>query len=89
MPVALLVLGGLLIVIGFRGQQATAAEILRKDFLSSDNFVMWIVALLFIGAIGAYKPIRPISDGFLALVLVVLILSQHGFVNSFMEQVKR
>lgn len=45
------------------------------DFVGPGNMFVWILALGLVGAVGYAKPLRPVSDAFLVLIIVVLIIS--------------
>jgi hypothetical protein len=76
MPFALLVIGVVLIVSAINGTQSQLVLMLRRDFTGTGNFVYWLAALLAIGAIGYIEKLKPVSDGFLVLVILVLLLSR-------------
>jgi hypothetical protein len=50
---------------------------------NSANFFYWIIAIGLIGAVGYVDDLKPISNGFLALVIVVLLLDNRGFFTQF------
>lgn len=82
-----LLIGLVLVIVGFRGETDKFAETVREDFTGQPNFLFWVVAVFGIGAMGAVKPLRPISDGFFVLILVVLILSNRGFFAELSRQI--
>jgi hypothetical protein len=83
MPFALLIVGVFLLVAGVRGTQNTLFALVKGDFTGTDNFIYWLLAILIIGAIGYIPKLKPISTGFLVLVIVVLFLSKGGFFAQF------
>lgn len=85
-----IVIGLILVAVGIRGKVDEFHALMADDFgpNSGSNFLGWIVALIFIAAIGAYKPLRPISDGFLALVIIAILLSNEGFFARLQEQIR-
>ena len=87
MPLALVVLGVLFMVVGIRGTQTDLFNLLKGDFTGPGNFIYWVVAILIIGATGYIKPFKPVSDAFLVLVLLVMVLSNRGFFDRFMSQI--
>lgn len=88
MPYALLFVGILFLVVGFRGTQEEFLNLLKGDFTGEGNFLYWIVSLMVVGAIGFIPKLKPISDGFLVLILVVLFLKRGpGFFSQFQSQV--
>lgn len=86
----IIVIGLALLMVGIRGKVEEFHALLADDFgpNSGSNFIGWIMALLFIAAIGAYRPLRPISDGFLALIVIAILLSNQGFFARLEEQIR-
>lgn len=76
MPFVFLAIGLIVIVAGVRGTEATLFALLKNDI---QGFAPWFVAIITIGALGYIRAIRPITDGFMALLIVVLFLSNGGF----------
>lgn len=76
MPFALLLVGLLLLISGVRNTQDTLFSTVKGDFTGQNNFIYWFVAILIIGSVGYIPKLKPISTGFLALVIVVLFLKK-------------
>lgn len=76
MAFALLIIGTILIVATVRNTQDSLIAQVAKDFTGPSNFIYWIVAILIIGAVGYVEKLKPLSDGFLILVLLVLFLKK-------------
>jgi hypothetical protein len=89
MPLFLIVVGLVLLVASIRGTQKELFDTLKSDFTGSNNFVFWVLALGIISALGTIKTIRPVTQGFLALVILVIFLVNRGLIPSFIDQVKR
>jgi len=87
MAFPVLLIGLVLIIAGFRGETDKFAETVKEDFTGQPNFVFWVAAVFGIGAMGAIKPLRPISDAFFVLILVVLLLSNKGFFGELNRQI--
>lgn len=87
MPFALLFIGILFLVLGIRDTQKEFVTLIHGDFTGAGNFIYFIVALLVIGALGYIPKLKPLSDAFLVLVLVVIFLSNKGFFAQFQQQV--
>lgn len=83
MPFILIVLGIMLLVVGFRGTQDDFLTLLKGDFTGSGNFIFWIVSIVVIGMIGYVPKLKGLSDAFLTLVILVLFLSHGGFFAQF------
>ncbi len=88
MPLFFLLVGALFIYAGFNGRLGELSALIKEDFSPTDGsngFAIWIVAIFAIGAIGYYKPAKPLSNAFLLLVVVSLILSNRGFFARFKQ----
>ncbi len=88
MPMALLVIGIVFLTAAIRGTQDDLFATLKDDFTGPNNFLYWGLAFFIIGAVGYYKPLRPLSNSFMLLVVIVLFLSNRGFFQRFLEQVR-
>ena len=82
MPILFGIFGIILIVSGVRNRVTSGnpslMSLLQADFTGSDPFWKWMLAILFIGAIGYIPNLRPISRGFMALVIIVFALDNQG-----------
>jgi len=87
MPIVLIILGAMMVDLGFRGTAQAFAQQLGKDF-DSTEFLAWIAALTIIGAIGFYSPLRRVSDIFMALVIFGLLFSNEGVIAEFVQAVR-
>ena len=87
MPLALLVVGILFITAAVRGKQELLFDTLKDDFTGPNNFIYWFIAIFLIGAVGYYKPAKPLSNAFLTLVILVMFISNRGFFQKFMDQI--
>lgn len=87
MPYALILAGALLLVSGVRNTQADLFALLKKDFTGPHNFIFWFLAIMAVGSIGYVPKIKPVSDAFLILVILVLFLSNKGFFAQFTRQI--
>lgn len=76
MPFALLIIGVVFIVSAINNTQSQLVVLLKNDFTGQANFVYWLAALLIIGAIGYVEKLKPVSDGLLVLIILVLLLSR-------------
>ena len=61
------------------------ATLLHDDFTGDTNFIYWFISILLIGALGYIKPLEPVSRAFLALVVIILLLSNKGVFAQFNE----
>jgi hypothetical protein len=83
MPFALAIIGIIILVSAIRGTSGALFSTLKSDFTGSGNFLYWVIAILVVGSIGYIKKLQPISSAFLALLLVVLFISNKGFFAQF------
>lgn len=86
MPIALLFVGALFLIAAVRGEHQKLFGLLKDDFTGPNNFILWAVGIWAVGAIGYYKPLKPLSVAFMTLVIIVILLAQRGFFEKFMEQ---
>lgn len=83
MPIALILIGVILLIAAVRNTQGTLFTLVKGDFTGKNNFIFWLVAILVIGAIGNVKQLKGFSNAFLALVIIVILLSNKGFFAQF------
>jgi len=84
MPFALILIAAIFIVTGFKG---TTGSFLSTFAADMKGFIVWIVAIGVIGAIGYVPSMKRISDAFLVLILLVMFLSNKGFFANFNQQI--
>lgn len=85
MPFALILIAAIFIVTGFKG---TTSQFLTNFASDIQGFVIWVVAIGVIGAIGYVPGLKKVSDGFLALILLAMFLSNKGFFANFNQQIR-
>jgi hypothetical protein len=95
MPLALFLIAAIFLAAAIRGDACGGEQCykvlfatMKDDFTGANNFFYWIMALFIVGAVGYYRPLRPISQSFMVLIFVVLFLSHEGFPQKFMEEIK-
>lgn len=86
MPFVLFAAGLLLVISSVKGTQGNLFSLLKSDFTGHGSFIPWLVSILTIGGLGYFSSIRPITNAFLTLVIIVLFLSNGGFFNQFTQQ---
>jgi hypothetical protein len=74
------------VIAGVRAQSANALKLLKGDLIGTDSYLVWIGAILLIGAIGYIDELKPIANSFLVLVVIVLLLSNGGFFTKLQTQ---
>lgn len=91
MPFFLLIVGAIFLVAAVRGNQEDLLSLVKDDFSGSNNFIYWVMSIVFIAMVGYVKALRPVSDAFLALVILVIIVANYkrgDLISSFFTQVK-
>ena len=86
MPIFLLIVGSLMVVAAVNDKQSDLFNLVKGDFEGTGQahgFLGWFAAIIAIGAIGYIETLKPISRGFLALVIVVLILKKWWSIYQF------
>lgn len=93
MPYALIIAGVILTVAGVRNTQGKLYSLLEGDLTGQSSFVWWLLSILLLGSIGYIQQLKQFSNMFMALVLVVLILSNsksgEGVFQRFMDAMKQ
>lgn len=88
MPYALIAFGLLLTVAGARGKQSDLFALLKGDFTGNRSFIWWALSIVGIGALGYIPETKKLANTFLALIFIVLILSNKGVFAQFISAVK-
>ena len=86
MPFVLIFIGALFFITAIRGTSLLFVQMLQDDIFttkSGHSFFFWAIAILIVGALGYIKSIRPLSDSFLLLLIIVLFLSNGGVFSQF------
>jgi hypothetical protein len=89
MPFFLLFIAVIFIVAGYRGTHKQLFTLIKGDFYGWNSFIPWVVSILAVGAVGYIPKMKEVSDGFLFLILLVLVISRKGFFNQLMSQLKK
>lgn len=88
MPFFFILIGFGLLVVGYRGSQKDLFALLQKDFSGPGNFFVFALGIFVVGLVGYVPKLKGLSNAFMGLIIVVMILSNKGFFNSFMAQVQ-
>lgn len=87
MPIFILFVGILLVVVGINNKIPDLVGLLKEDFRPTDSnvsgFHVWIIAIFVAGSLGYIRPLKPVANAFLVLIVVVLLLSNGGFFKKF------
>lgn len=95
MPLLFLIVGTLFLVAAVRGEDQTRKllDLFKSDFVGPNNFLVWALAIGAVAGIGYIPKMKPLSNIFLALIFIVLLLvrkdaSGQDFISSFFRQVR-
>lgn len=83
MPLVLIAVGIALVVAAMRGTlknpdgQSGLLDLLHADFVGPGNFFAWVVAIGLAGSIGYVRPLRPLSDALMVLIIIVFLLAAN------------
>lgn len=86
MPIFFLVIAVLLIAAGINNKTKELGGLIGEAMRPSDgspSFMAWILALLLVGSLGYVAQFKPVANALIALILVVLLLSNKGFFEKF------
>jgi hypothetical protein len=89
MPFVFLIFGILFLVVAVRGTQDAFFGLIRDEFTGPGNFVVWVLAIIVLGALGYIRAIRPVADAFVGLIILAMVLNNKGgVVTQFQQAVK-
>lgn len=54
-------------------------HLLQGDITGPNNFLYWIAVIAILGILGAVDDLKPLSDAFLVLFVIVILLGHKGF----------
>jgi len=105
MPLAFLAIGALFLIAAIRGTVTDKTNsdgstspglttLLISDFTGPNNFLVWLLALWVLGALGYIPGFKGVANALLVLVIVVLIIvndnksGSGGFFANFNSAIK-
>ena len=83
MPLMFLAVGILFLVLARNGTQGDFEQLLKSEFSGSQSFIVWASAIVLLGLLGFFKPVRPVTDAMIGLIVLVLLISNQGFFAKF------
>jgi hypothetical protein len=92
MPFLFIIVGLVLVIAGVRntvtdsGQTKGLYTLVQGDFTGSESFLVWVAAILIIGAVGYIKDFQAISRALMVLIVVTLFLSNGGFFQKLQQE---
>lgn len=78
MIAGILIVGFLLIASALQNTQSELAALLQRDLLGSQGFLLWLAAVVALGAIGYIPGLERTSRNLILLLLVVVVLRNGG-----------
>jgi hypothetical protein len=85
---AFLLVGFVLTISGVQGTQDQLFAQVQKDFTGQGSFIYWLASIGIIGGAGYVEELQGLSRAFLALILLVLILSNGKVFDQFTQALK-
>lgn len=73
----LIFIGVMFLIASARKKHDELYSLLKDDFTGEGNFFYWVLAIIILVAAGTFRPIRPVTDAFLGLVILVIILAPY------------
>lgn len=77
----------LVITAAIRNKHKDLFALLKDDFTGNGNFIYWTLAIAVLVIVGYNKTLKPLSDAFLALLIIVLILANKGLFAKFQSEI--
>lgn len=87
MAFSLVFLGLILVIATLRGNLRFLAALFASEFQGQGSFIYWLAAVMMIGAVGYIRPLRPVSNAFLILILIVFVVKNNGVFSRFTQAV--
>lgn len=90
MPLALIVIGGIILLVAVRNTHADLGKLLVEDFTGSEGavgFFVWLGALAFVGALGWVPALKTPSRILLAIIILGIIGSNTGVFQRITEAI--
>lgn len=83
MPLALLIIGILVVISGIKNNAPSLGAALVTDFKGSGSFFYWVVGVVAVGSLGYNPKLKTVSHLFLLLIAIVFVVSNNGFFQQF------
>lgn len=89
MVIVVLLLGAILAISGFRGEEDELLSLAKDDFLGADGFILWGLAIFFLTQLQKIKFFGPIAGAFIVLVFVVIFLRNETLPDKFIDELNK
>jgi multisubunit Na+/H+ antiporter MnhG subunit len=86
MPFALIVIGAALFMSGIMDTYKQLGAQVRKD---ATGYGLWSLAIIMIGSIGYFEPLKPFSRAFLTLIIIGILIANPKFFTEVQNAVKQ
>lgn len=70
-------IGMLFGIAAYKKKHQELFDLLKDDFTGEGNFFYWVLAIIALVALGSFRPIKPVTDAFLGLVVLVIIIAPY------------
>jgi hypothetical protein len=89
MALSLVFAGIVLMIASFRNSQQDLYDLVAGDFTGPNNFIVWVFAIVLVGALGYIPKLRGFANALLAFVVLAIFLSKgKGFFDQLSSTVK-
>lgn len=90
MPFALGFAGLIIMIAAIRGKHDDLFKLIKDDFTGSNNFFVWVLAVVFLVMLGNIERLRPLTNAFLVLMILVIVVAngKKGLFDNFISQLK-
>lgn len=82
MPFFLVAVGIVLVAAAANNRHRELGELWASEFTGPGSFVNVVIVFFLLGAVGAISGLRPLAVAFMALVLLVMFISNAGTTES-------
>lgn len=91
MPFAFFLGAIVLIVAAIRGKHKELFDLLKDDFTGERNFIYFVLAIGFLTALGSIDRIKPVTNAFLVLIIIAIILAngKNNLFANLINEVKK
>lgn len=88
MPLALFIVGLVLIITSAQDTYVDFGRTLRSDFTGKGSFLFWGMSIVIAGAFGYIEKLRGLSVALMSLILLVLLFRNKTFFKKLLQELK-
>lgn len=89
MPIALIIIGIVMVVTGGRGTYSQFGSQLASEFQGQNSFTYWLIGIIGAGSLGYIPTLQTVSRLLMALIVLSIFLSHKGFFQQFQNALKQ